>query len=238
MERSYSLKDEIKARVEEAVATWAYMDDLPEVMEGYRLHRNMTIRGDMYDLFSYENEAARRGLTVYFHAETKEYKLRVHVGLTEFARIECIAEDLAAFEQLLRGRMSSILAEMAHYSEDNLSSLMRAQHLSAWEYGAALPASLEGFELYISPSEPYQITNGSHIVCDYSDFSIRSNVTIYYNIYRDQYFGEARVVEVPEMNYMFDANTIEELEMKLRLNLVPRLRDVRRRAEEILAMQG
>ena len=232
------MKDEVRAKVEEEVAAWTYMGSLPEVMEGYRLQRDMRVTGDVYDLFSYENEAARRGLTVYFHAETKEYKLRVHIGLTEFVRIGCIAEDLAAFEQLLRVNMASILTEMAHFSEGNLSSLMREKRLADWAYGAELPKELEGFELYISPREPYQITNGSHIVCDYSDFAIRSNVTIYYNIYRDHYFGEARVAEVPEMNYIFDSKNLEELEANLREHLAPRLQDVRRRAEAILATQG
>lgn len=231
------MKDEVKAKVDGDVSAWAYMQSLPEVVEGYLLHRDMEVSGEAYDLFSYENKEARRGLTAYFHAETKEYKLRVHVGLTEFARIECIASDLPAFEALLRTHMEPILTEMSRFSEDHISSLVRAQRLSDWAYGTALPEALEGFELFISPREPYQITNGSYIVCDYTDFSIRSNFTIYYNIYRDHYFGEARVVEVPEMNYDFDASNLEELEARLREKLVPRLQDIRRRAEETLAAQ-
>ncbi|BEU87724.1 hypothetical protein TAMA11512_11880 [Selenomonas sp. TAMA-11512] len=232
------MKDEIKARVDEEVAAWAYMEHLPEVLEGYQLQRDMRVAGDVYDLFSYENKEARRGLTVYFHEETKEYKLRVHVGLTEFARIECIAGDLSSFEALLQGNMQHILAEMAHFSEENLSSLIREKHLPDWEYGNALPKTLEGFELYISPKTPYQITNGSYIVFDYTDFSIRSNFTIYYNIYRDEFFGEARVVEVPEMNYDYDAKELETLEVRLREHLVPRLQDIRQRAEAILTARN
>ena len=68
-------------------------------------------------------------------------------------------------------------------------------------------------------------------MADYSDFSIESNFIIYYNEFRCEFFGEARVKNIPEMRYDFDSKTIEELEQKLDNQLAERLRGIRERAQ-------
>ncbi len=79
-----------------------------------------------------------------------------------------------------------------------------------------------------------RVLNGSYIVFDYSDFDIESNFIIYYNEFRSEFFGEARIRNIPEMNYTFDSKNLEELEEKLRAKLrahmVDRLREIRQRA--------
>ena len=90
---------------------------------------------------------------------------------------------------------------------------------------------MEGFKLFITPHEPKRVLNGSYIVADYSDFSIESNFIIYYNEFRCEFFGEARVKNIPEMRYDFDSKTIEELEQKLDNQLAERLRGIRERAQ-------
>ena len=56
-------------------------------------------------------------------------------------------------------------------------------------------------------------------------------MTVYFNIYRDEFFSEARIWNIPDVNYDFDSNTLPELEERLQTYLVPRLQEVRRRAE-------
>ena len=54
--------------------------------------------------------------------------------------------------------------------------------------------------------------NGSYIIFDYSDFALESNFIIYYNEFRSEFYGEARIKNIPEMNYTFDSDSLLELE--------------------------
>ena len=62
-------------------------------------------------------------------------------------------------------------------------------------------------------------------------------MTVYFNIYRDEFFSEARIWNIPDVNYDFDSNTLPELEERLQTCLVPRLQDVRARAEKEAALR-
>ncbi len=225
------MKDESRERVEKETADWAYMEELPEELHGFRLERRMEIHGDVYDLFAYVNEERHRSAAAYFHEETREYKLRVKIGLVEFCRMEYITGSFESFEHQLKKELEPMLENMSQFDPGSIGSIARSRHFMEWEYGKDLPEKLEGFELFIRPSEPVEITNGSYILIDYSDFSIESSFNIYYNMFRDEFFGEARICNIPDVNYVFDSRELDELAEKLRLHLVPRLQEVRRRAE-------
>ena len=224
------MKDETKEKVEQETAEWAYLKELPAEQYGFQFRELRIVAGDIYDIFQYADEKRRRSTTAYYHEETHEYKLRVRIGLTEFCRIEFIAPNLAAFEELMRAQFGSALHGLAEFDPASISSIVQEKRLGDWEYGKHLPETLEGYELFLRPAEPLRITNGSYIVFDYSDFSIESNFIIYYNMFRDEFFGEARIRNIPEMNYVFDSKDLDELEEKLEAHLVPRLREVRERA--------
>ena len=51
-------------------------------------------------------------------------------------------------------------------------------------------------------------------------------------MFRNEFFGEARIRNIPEMNYVFDSSELPELEEKLETNLIPRLQYVRESAEK------
>ena len=102
---------------------------------------------------------------------------------------------------------------------------MREKKIYEWAY--ELPPEWEGFELYIKPSAAVEVTNGSFIVINYADFSIESDFVIYYNIYGDEFSGERRIRNAPQVTYTFDAKTLSELEEKLAENLVTELREIR-----------
>ena len=123
-------------------------------------------------------------------------------------------------------------AASAYYHEETISSIVCKKKIMEWEYGKSLPTELEGFELFIAPEKPLKITNGSYIILDYSDFSIASNFVIYYNIFRDEFFGEGRVHGIPEINYLFDSHDLAGLATKLEHHLAARLQDIRQKATE------
>ena len=226
------MQESIKEKVEKEIADWQYMKELPAKCHGFSYHLDQTIDEDVYNIFSYVNDDTHHGVIIYYHAETNEYKLRIRIGRVEFCRIECIATELSEFEKLLKEQFDKILCDLETFNPKTVSCLIRAKHITDWDYHSLLPDALEGFTLYIRPSEPIRITNGSYIVFDYEDFSCDSNFIIYYNMFRDEFFGEARIRNIPDMNYIFDSNKLSELKEKLAVHLVPRLKEIHQRANE------
>ena len=225
------MHDETRARVEEELKDCKFLADLPDFWHGFQIDRRQQEIDDTYDFCSYKNAAAHRSITLYYHEETHEYKLRVKLGLVEFCRIEFITAKLSAFEELLRDQFEGLLLELSEYDPASLSSIVLEKGITHWEYAASLPKNCEGFELFVSPAQPTKINNGSYIIIDYVDFAIESDFTIYYNVYRDEFFGEARIWNIPDVNYNFDATDLAELSAKLHTGMIPRLQEVRRRAE-------
>ncbi|MGP1365743.1 MAG: hypothetical protein ACTTKW_00275 [Schwartzia sp. (in: firmicutes)] len=221
------MKPEIKAKIEQALADWPYIEKLSKAWHGFTLHTEPVIEEDVYDFFRYENAALHRSLIAYYHAETNEFKLREQVGLLEFCLIDCIADTLEEYAALLDKKLEGFLLRLGRFDASTISSLVSAAHITAWDYAAFLPAEAEGFSLFIHPSQPFRITNGSYIIVDYEDFAAGSNFIIYYNILRDDFFGEARIEGVPEICYEFDATNLAELEKRLTEHLLPRLRAMR-----------
>ena len=225
------MKDATRERVERDMEGWAYLAELPEELHGFRLERRMEACGDVYELYRYVDPKRHRSIAAYFHEETKEYKVRVGIGLIEFCRMEFITGSIESFDRLLREQFDALARWMSEFHAEKLGSILRATHILEWAYGSRLPESLEGFELFICPAEPVEITNGSYVIIDYSDFGLESSLSIYYNMFRDEFFGEARIRRIPDVSYLFDSKTLEELEARLEEHLSSRLREIRQRAE-------
>ena len=226
------MKEETIAKIKEETASWQYMQELPDTWQGFTLDREPAVGKDKYDLYRYVNEEWHKSAIVYFHEETHEYKVRLKIGLIEFCRIEFITGSLAEFEELLKAQFEQMLHDMAEFNPATLSSIVVDKKILTWEAGQELPAEKEGFSLFIRPQEPVKINNGSYIVIDYVNFALESSFTVYYNIYRDEFFAEARIWNIPDVSYEFDASDLEELEEKLRSRMTPRLQQVRKWAEE------
>ena len=119
------------------------------------------------------------------------------------------------------------MSNMEKYNPASLSSIVINSGIIEWGRSYNLPQNCEGFELFISPGTPEKINNGSYVIINYADFGIESDFSIYYNIYRDEFFGEARIWSIPDVNYDFDSTSLGELEEKLRIYMVPRLQEIR-----------
>ena len=226
------MKKETIEKVNAEIANWQYLQDLPEQWYGFQLDRNTEISKDSYDLYRYVNEMLHKSATIYFHEETHEYKVRLKIGLIEFCRIEFITANLEVFEKLLKSQFEQMLMDMVDFNPKSLSSIVLDKKITTWEAGTKLPETIEGFHLFISPAQPVKINNGSYIIIDYVDFSLESSFTVYYNIYRDEVFAEARIWNIPDVKYDFDSNELSELEAKMHQHFIPRLIDIRTRAEK------
>ena len=218
-------------KIEHALEGWSLLDSLPRECYGFHYRALCVPIDDRYDIFSYENAVIHKSVTAYYHEETHEYKLRMQVGFVEFCRIEYITNSLEIFGEKLSKELMQLLEDMVTFNPKNISSLVIKKGICDWAFAKELPETLEGYQLFIKPQQPVKINNGSYIIIDYVDFTHSSDVTIYYNMYRDEFFGEARIHSIPDVTYDFDSNELVELQEKLEKHLVPRMKEARQAAD-------
>ena len=197
------MKKEQLEKVQAEVSVWTYLQSLPPKKNNFKLKILMQEVADTFLIYSYENDDLKRKTTIYYHEETKEYKLLVTIGLTEFCAIEYISESLDKLERILKERFDNLLGDISHFKREHISSIIEDKAIMDWEYIDNLPKEIDGFKLFINPKEPVKIINGSYIIIDYCDFSKESNFIIYYNVFRDEFFGEARLHRIPEVTYEY-----------------------------------
>ena len=232
------MKAEAIAHVKEIVSDWAYMKNLPQEMQNFHLQILKKDYDDIYDLYRYVDEKSHCSATAYYHAETDEYKLRVQIGSFEFCLKECIAPRIEDFQNILDTQFEDILRRIMDFETEKIGMLFKEKQILEWDFSSLLPEHLENFELFIRPSKPLHITNGSYVILDYENFSYKSNFVVYYNIFRDEFFSDARIAGLPDINYEFDSQTLEELKTKLSLHLNERLKIIREQSETEIARQS
>ena len=216
------MKEETKNKI--AALTF---DDLPDELNGFALKKIFAEDEDKFIFFSYADDETHCAVTIYFHEETMEFKVRQKIGLTEFCLTKFFTEDFSHFKELINAELDGVIKNLRDFRSKSLNNFLREKKIDTWNFGQELPARLEGFELFISPSTPVEVTNGSFIVVNYVDFAANSDFVLYYNIYSDEFSGESRINGAPHVTYAFDAKTLNELEVKLKKNLVDELRSIR-----------
>ncbi len=198
-----------------------FFESLPAEICGFKLKKIFSEDEDKFIYFTFEDEKIHRAATAYFHEETSEFKVRVKIGLTEFCLTEFFTKDFEHFGELISKNLEGVIKNLS--ADKDLNPLVEEKNFGDWEYGKNLPKNLEGFELFISPKNPFPFTNGSHVIINYSDFENFSDLTIYYNVYGDNFSGETRIKNVPNVIYSFDSKNLKELESKLETNLISEL---------------
>lgn len=220
------MKDAIKDKLAAQVTELHFAEDLPAEIEGFTLKKICAANEDKFIFFTYTNAAIHCAVTTYFHEETAEFKVCQRIGLTEFCLTKFFTEDFAHFKELIDAELADVVKNLRGLRDGKLNRFLSELKLDTWAYGQNLPNTLEGFELFIKPAAPVEVTNGSFIVVNYTDFELNSDFVIYYNIYTDEFGGERRICGSPKVTYNFDAKTLAELEDKLKKNLVDELREI------------
>ncbi|MDR3590267.1 MAG: hypothetical protein P4N41_11490 [Negativicutes bacterium] len=215
-------------KIIEQVAAWEFLRQLPAEYAGFTLISEPCVSSSQYTIFSYRKPEDHREFTVVYDDATKDFLARVTVGLNEYYDVSFIAASLANIERSLVQRLERTLDDMANPRGREYESIFRGKNILDWPHAAGLPLELAGFRLFIRPSEALKTINGSYVVIDYSDFALASNLAVYYNIYRDEFFGEVRVNRTPRMINLFDTRELPELAEKLEAGLEPALTDLRR----------
>jgi len=194
------------------VKAWDLLAKLPKKFANFTLQIELEQRGTQYRIFTYQNKEAHRSFSVLYDQATNEYFGRTVIGLMEYFDVNFIVGDIQSLESLLIQRLESVLANLASFNRENLDSIILDKKIIEWPYSKELPQNVFGFELFIKPEEPVKVINGSYIILDYSNFNTESNLAIYYNIFRDEFFGETRIKRTPTMAAVFETKTLEELQ--------------------------
>lgn len=214
-------------KIIQQVQKWEFIAELPKAFVGFTLKIELQIQETQYCMFTYYNEEWHKSFSVLYDTATKEYFGRMIIGLTEYFDANFIVGNLDALENLLKNRLENNLRSLAVFDREQVDSILIDKGLLEWPYGMELPEKLAGFELFIKPYEPVRIINGSYIIIDYSDFDNESNFVIYYNIFRDEFFGEVRLRRTPQMSSAFDAQTLEGLQENIKVHLKDVLESMR-----------
>lgn len=214
-------------KIIQQVQEWGFIAKLPKELVGFTLKIELLVQENQYCMFTYYNKEWHKSFSVLYDTATKEYFGRMIIGLTEYFDANFIVGDLDALEKLLKNRLENNLRSLAVFNREQVDSILIDKQLLEWPYGMELPKKLAGFELFIKPYEPVRIINGSYIIIDYSDFDNESNFIIYYNIFRDEFFGEVRLRRTPQMSSAFDAQTLEELQENIKVHLKEVLESMR-----------
>ena len=220
--------DDTKNKIAVQAMEIHFAEDLPAEIDGFTLEKIFAPDEDKFIFFTYADEKIHCALTTYFHEETREFKVRQKIGLTEFCLTNFFTEDFKTFKALLDAQLDDVIKNLRGWRDKKLNNFLREKKIDTWTYGKNLPATLEGFELFIKPAAPVEVTNGSFIIINYVDFAINSDFVLYYNIYSDEFSGETRLDGAPHISYAFDAKTLKDLETKLKENLTNELLLIRR----------
>ena len=202
-----------------------FAENLPAEIAGFATEKIFAADGDKFIFFTCTNKN-HCALITYFHTETNEFKVRQRIGLTEFCLTKFFTEDFAAFQKLIDAELEDVLKNLRDVREKKFYRFVSEKKIDTWNF--ELPATLEGFELYISPAAPVEVTNGSFIVINYADFATGSDFILYYNIYGDIFSAESRIKGAAHISYAFESKTLEELDANLKENLADELREIRR----------
>lgn len=214
--------------MEDQTKQWPYIQELPQAIEEFLLVTTAMRCGTQERCFSYILPGGRRSFSVLYDEATKVFLAKTAVGLSEFCDPQFISDKRENIERILREKLEHVLLQLAGKVAGNFDLGFRKKGILEWRVADELPATIAGFERYICPHQAVRGINGSYIVLDYSDFNRSSNFILFYNVFRDEFFGEFIVDQTPRVTTMFDSKTLPEVEAKLKELLVPELEQLRR----------
>jgi len=206
-----------------------YLQSLPPVYSGFTLDKEAKEEGLLHRIFAYRNDACSRSATIVYDKVTFEFMLRVRVGLVEFCDVRFIHPDRERFEAVLKNSLFSLLDLLQCCIPERMETLFRNKKLHEWDYESFLPQQLHGFTRVLCPQNCVQVTNGSYLILDYSDYACVSSLRFFFNVFRDDFFAELLLKGVPEATKLFDAKSLSDLEARLRKSLDGCLLDLRTR---------
>ena len=143
---------------------------------------------------------------------------KFYLRMYTITEIELIHGDFDGFRRDVERLLPTAITR-EFLQRDRVSVLVKGRAFTQWDYAEVLPPSYDGYRLLISPDRPLLGLNGSYIIAEYENREKNTGILFFYNMYRDEYYGELRDRGIPGIVHEYDARTVEELEKKIRLHL-------------------
>ncbi len=218
----YASIDEIA----KAAKDWSFIKELPAQMGTFQKTEPYTKDGKILTICSYYDTERNSGADIIYTSETFDYILVRKIGMNIYRDVRFIYKEKDEFAKKVKEALPQILAETADPTLVNLGEMVADKKILTWEYGNTLPETLGQFSLYIKPAHAIDYLNGSVIMLDYSDFAHQDQFVIYYNRFREEFFGELKIGSVFHATKAFDSKSLGALEKKLKARLASTLEEI------------
>lgn len=201
--------------------SWDIENDLPCEVGDYVLKRidfptmedrkTGKVKTDIrvYTAFAWENGKNGWMVKAIFDEETKDYMVKMDLRLMTLTQLESITGDFEQFKKRVRELTpKAIEKELIHL--ERVSVLAAAKGFMKWDYEKVMPERMGQYKRIIKPVNPVEGLNGSFIIGAYECRERNIGVLFFYNIYREEYYGELRAGGIPVIVHQYDATTINE----------------------------
>lgn len=204
---------------------WDIETELPADIGPYHLQRMDRQQERIYYAFGWVDAKSGWQVRALYDEETADYMIKMDLHMITLTEIECITGDFEIFQGLVKELTPKAIAkELIH--RDEVSVLVRGKGFMVWNYQEFFPETLGAYQRIIAPDQPLLGLNGSYIIAAYECWEKDTGILFFYNMYRNEYYGELRAQGIPGIIHQYDAKTIEELEKKITMHLEKDLEDL------------
>lgn len=198
-----------------------YLKTLPQTIKSFELTVALSESADEFLLAYYYHQELFIQIKIAYSFTTKDFLIKEKIGLNEFVNMKYISPNQELFIDTLRDNLDKIIRS---YQELNTNVILEQKGIFAWQHN--LPAHIDSFRLIINPTRPIPYLNGSSILIDYTDFELNSQLIIYYNEFRDEFFADIRHKNELKTCNIFNCTKLEELQEILKEKLTSTLQDL------------
>lgn len=168
----------------------------------------------VYSLFYYTNDANWRWWVLY-DKEVGDYMVRIMVPLVDFVDIAFVRESLASFMDNLKANYKASIIKRFLEPQEGFVYEYKKKGIPQWNYTEVLPQMVEGYHLDVTPLTALDMINGSYVIATYIKDNEETGVVLFYNTFRDEFFGETRQQGYPGITHDLDATTIDKFEQAI-----------------------
>lgn len=203
--------EEEREKRRQSFLDWDIEKELPGKIGDYSLHRMDVQDHGIYRAFGYTGQQHGWTVQAIFDEETMDYMVKTDFRLFTLTDIDMITGDFSAFRKSA-DRLLTLHIQRELIDRGKVSVLVRGRAFTVWNYQSVCPEHVREFTRVIDPSAPVLGLNGSYVIAAYESQKDRAGLLFFYNIYRNEYYGEMRKNGVPVIIHQYDAHSTEELE--------------------------
>ena len=176
------------------------------------------ISSTVYRIFHYENDKGWHWSALY-DKEVEDYMVRITIPLVDFVDIAFIRESLEPFIENLKSTYKQSIEKRFIHPESGFLYEYRKKGIPQWNYDRVLSPKIGAFHRDLTPDMGLAMINGSYLIGTYVKEKQDTGVVLFYNTFRDEFFGETRQQGYPGITHELDATTIEQFEHALEEHL-------------------